>query len=232
MMQFAFEEPSFERPADTSSAERLRVRAAEVMADLAGATEHTLDDLPRELPVEAAVACGNCRLFGGVAPQVVFPAWLATAAARRLVTLLGQATEDATRLPKLWGDSTGDEAEDLVAGLLHARVDSWAALLQFDDVLEHCSDAADRSALEAAMEHFETALDEFDRALFARQDYLATLTGTHLLDNLRGKLAAEFRDPLPWWLDGRLEALAAEIDAETDLQLGETLFEPDADKHR
>lgn len=229
MMQFAFGEPPFERPLETSAAERLRAHAAEVMADLAGTAEGNLDSLPQELPVEAAVACGKCRLHGGVAPQIVFPAWLATAAARRLVGLIRQATDDALRLPELWDDSISDEAEDLVAGLIHARMDSWAALLQLDDVLEHCSDDADRSALEPAMQAFETALDAFDRALFTRQDYLATLTGTHLLDNLRGMLAPEFRDPLPWWLDGRLEALAGEVDAETDRLLGQTLFKPDVE---
>ena len=225
MTQFAFEEPSFERPTDAAPAGRLRAHAAEVLADLSGATARSLAGLPHELPVEAAVACGNCRLFGGVSPQVVFPAWLAIAAARRLAGLLATAADDADRLPELWGDATGDEAEDLVAGLLHARMDSWAALLQLDDVLEHCSDDADLADLEGAMEEFEAALDRFDRALFARQDYLATLTGTHLLDNLRATLADEFRDPLPWWLDGRLEALPSEIDAATDRLLAATLFD-------
>ncbi|MFM8498122.1 MAG: hypothetical protein ACKOEM_21770, partial [Planctomycetia bacterium] len=230
-MQFAFGEPSFDGPADASPAERLRSHAALVMADLAGATEQTLDRLPEELPVEAAVACGHCRLYGGAAPQAVFPAWLATAAARRLVKLLSQATEDTKRLPELWDDSTGEEAEDLVAGLLHARMDSWAALLQLDDVLEHCSDTADRANLEKAFEEFEAALDDFDRALFTRQDYLATLTGTHLLDNFRSMLAAEYRDPLPWWLDGRVEAMSAEVDAATDRLLDETLFDRAAVMH-
>jgi len=223
MMQFAFGEPSFDRPLDTSPADRLRAHAADVLADLAGVTEAELDTLPVELPVEAAVACGNCRLYGGVAPQIVFPAWLAAAAAHRLVSLLDQAAADATHLNDLWDDATSDEAEDLVAGLLHARMDAWAALLQLDDVLACCSDDADRSLLEAALGDFDAALDRFDRALFTRQDYLLTLSGTHLLDNFRGMLAPEFLDPLPWWLDGRVEALAAEVDAETD-QLIDTTF--------
>ena len=153
----------------------------------------------------------------------MFPAWLATAAARRLVGLLDQAAADATNLPALWDDATGDEAEDVVAGLLHARMDAWAAMLQLDEVLAYCSDDADRDSLEAAVESFEAAVDRFDRVLFTRQDYLATLTGTHLLDNFRHMLAPEFRDPLPWWLDGRLESLPAEIDAETDRLVAVTL---------
>ena len=186
MMQFAFGEPSFDRPLDAPPAERLRAHAAAVLTDLTGVAEADLDTLPVELPVEAAVACGNCRLYGGVAPQIVFPAWLATAAARRLVGLLDQAAADATNLPALWDDATGDEAEDVVAGLLHARMDAWAAMLQLDEVLAYCSDDTDRAALEVAVESFEAAVDRFDRALFARQDYLATLAGTRLLDNFRG----------------------------------------------
>jgi hypothetical protein len=224
-MQFAFGEPSFEGPAPDSAAEQLQAHAREVMADLAGASAGSLDELPRELPVEAAVACGNCRLYGGVAPQIVFPAWLAEAAARRLILLLDQAERDAARLPELWEESTGDEAEDLVAGLVQARMDAWAALVQLEDVLEHCSDTADREALEAAMDEFEAALDRFDHALFQRQDYLSTLAGTHLLTNFRGMLAAEHSDPLPWWLDGRLEAQVAAIDAETDRLIDEMLFQ-------
>lgn len=227
MMQFAFEEPSFNRPMAGSPAEHLRAHAAEVMADLDGIAAHEIDSVAAELPVEAAVACGNCRLFAGVAPQVVFPAWLATTAARRLVDLLDDAAADADRLPEMWDDATGDEAEDMVAGLLHARMDAWAALLQIEDVLEHCVDSADRAALEEAMAACETALDHFDRALFAQQDSLATLADTRLLENLRVMLAQEHREPLPWWLDGRLERRGSEIDAATDRLLVDALFDED-----
>lgn len=227
MTQFAFEEPAFERPRDdvpTPPAGRQLAHAAEVMADLAGVTEDSLNSLPQELPVEAAVACGNCRLYGGAAPQVVFPAWLATAAARRLVALLDQATADTERLPELWDESTGEEAEDFLAGLLHARMDAWAAALQLDEVLDHTADDAARPALEAAIDDFDVALERFDRSLDARQDFLSALAGTRLLENFRRMLAPAHRDPLPWWLDGRLEAEAAAIDARTDDFIAEILF--------
>lgn len=212
--------------AATVWAARQQAHAAEVMADLADATELTIASLPQELPVEAAVACGNCRLYGGVEPQVVFPAWLATVAAHRLAGLLDQATGDARRLDELWDAATGDEAEDLVAGLLHARMDAWAASLQLDDVLEHSADAATRPALEAAIDEFDAALEQFDTALDTRQDYLATLAGTQLLRNFRSMLASPHRDPLPWWLDGRLEKRAEDVDAAIDSLIAETLFEP------
>jgi hypothetical protein len=224
-MQFAFGEPKFEGNGN-EAADGLRAHAAEVMADLAGATAATLDSLPEELPVEAAVACGNCRLFADAAPQIVFPTWLATAAARRLAGLLTQATRDAERLPDLLDACTGDEAEDLVAGLVHARMDSWAASLQLDDVLEHASDDAERSKLEAAIDAFDEALELFDRAMGAHQSSLTMLADTRLLTNLRSMLAPRHRDPLPWWLDGRLEAEAEAMDAATDDLLSGIPLEP------
>ena len=228
MTQFAHDDPAFELPKQGEVTERRRAHAGEVMADLAGATAASLDALPQELPVEAAVACGNCRLYGGVAPQIMFPDWLATAAARRLATLLVQAADDADRLPELWADCTSDEAEDIVASLLHARMDAWAASLQLDDVAEHVDDDAIRSELEAAMDTFDIALERLDRAIDMRQDYLSTLAGTRLLSNLRGMLAPEYHDPLPWWLDGRLEAKAAEVDVAIDKFLDRLSIEAEA----
>jgi len=216
MPQFAHDDPAFELPKQEAAAEQRRAHAAEVLADLAGATEESLDSLPQELPVEAAVACGNCRLYSGVSPQIVFPDWLATAAAQRLATLLSHAADDADRLSELWADCTSDEAEDIVAGLIHARMDAWAASLQLDDVVEHIADDATRPKLDAAMAAFDVAIERLDRSLDKRQDYLSTLAGTHLLANLRNMLAPEYRDPLPWWLDGRLESKAEEIDVAID----------------
>jgi hypothetical protein len=228
MTQFLFEEPEFRQPGGDAVADQRRAYAAEVMADLAGTTEDSLPSLQPELPVEAAVACGNCRLYAGVNPQIVFPGWLAVAAAERLVGLVDRAAADAARLPDLWGDATGDEAEDVVAGLIHARMDSWAAILQLDDVAEHVADDAARQALATALARLDEALERFDRALDTRQEYLSLLAGTNLLANLRAMLAPQFRDPLPWWLDGRLEAQAEAIDARIDELADEVLYEPAA----
>lgn len=216
MTEFMFDEPEFtaSAPAPASASEQRRAHAAEVMADLAGVTLEKLAALPAELPVEAAVACGNCRLYAGVSAQMGFPAWLAVAAAGRLVELLDQATADANGLDALLENCPTFEQEDIIAGLLHARMDSWAAMLQLDDVLEYTSDDAARAELETAVDDFYAALDRFDRALFARQRQLGTLTATHLFTNLRHLLAPEWHDPLPWWLDGRLESDAIDQLAE------------------
>jgi len=220
-MEFAFDDSEFATPSADDRLDRRRAHALEVMADLDGATEDAIDALPQELPVEAVVACGNCRLYAGISAQSVFPVWLAVVAAKRLVGLLEQAASDAENLPKLWEDCTSDEAEDLVAGLLHARTDAWAATIQLDEVLEN---SPDETELEAAIERVDAALDRFDRALFTRQDELSTLASTLLLANFRSMIAPEYSDPLPWWLDGRLETRAEDIEVAIDDLIADTLF--------
>jgi len=192
--------------------ERRRQHAAKVLADLDGATAASLDGFPRELPVEALVACGQCLLYAGVPALLPFPAWLAAAAVHHLVTLLVGATQDANDLPGMVTGSLPEEAEDAAAGLVHTRMDSWAAMLQLDEVaLETSGDPAVAAELDRAVDEFDVALDQFDRALFARQPELGTLTGTNLFANLRSMLAPAHRDPLPWWLDGRLEDDAIDV---------------------
>lgn len=192
-------------PVDGQAAARRRAHAAEVMADLAGATEAAIDTLPEQLPVEALVACGCCRLYGGVSPGIDFPVWLATLAADRIANLLNSATEEANHLPEALTGLLPEEAEDTLASLVHARMDSWAAMIQLDDLVERAAGGPAAVKLEAAIDRFVSALDRFDRAIFARQEELGQLTVTHLLTNLRGMLAPEYRDRLPWWLDGRIE---------------------------
>lgn len=202
--------------------ESRRKHAAEVMADLDGATAASLDALPPELPVEALVACGNCLLYAGVPSLLAFPVWLAVAGARRLVSLLGEAAREADHLPDALAGGLPEEAEDAAAGLVQARMDSWAAMLQLDDVAERESGGPGSAPLGAAIDDFDAALERFDRALFARQAELGGLTGTNLFANLRSLLAPAHRDPLPWWLDGRIE------DAAIDALVDETIFEPKA----
>ena len=226
VMQFAFEEPAFGLTRRHAAAQRVEARASQAMTAVAEAMQVSLQTIPPPLAVEAAVACGMCRLSGGFAPQVVFPTWLATAAAHWLVTQLDQATGEVRLLPEMFETCSGRQAEQHVASLLRIRMDAWAAALQFDDVMQHVADRSTRPALEAATEAFEVALERFDRSLAGHEESLSIITGTALLDELRDTLAPDYRDPLPWWLDGTLEAAADRIDTEIDDLIDETLPEP------
>jgi len=180
----------------------VQARASEVLADAAGSGPESREE---SLPVEAAVACGYCRLFCGEPPRVAFPDRLAGPAAERLRTLIEACTGDAGRLPERWDAASAEQASDLVADLLEARMDSWAAL-------ETLRAAGSIPGLSAAVEAIETSLGRFDTALSERADFLATLAHTQLLANWRLALAAPHRDPFPWWLDGILEATAVDVD--------------------
>jgi len=166
-----------------------------------------------------ALALGRCRLFG-VAPgddlNGVMPAPMATAAASDLTRLLLAWAAKAGRLGELW-DATDDpaEADNLCAGLLGARMSAWAVGFALDEAYADCleGDPA-RSALAAAIDRMQNALDPFDEELERHSDVLATVTGTRLLDGWRAFLAPAFREDLPWWLDGRLEEAAEQLKAE------------------
>ena len=220
MTTFDHDDEAEPLPAGGRAAERHRAHAAEVMADLAGATNASLDTLPEELPVEALVACGSCRLYGAVSPQVDFPIWLAVAGARRIASLLEAATEDANNLPATLADLLAEEAEAAVASLVPVRLDSGAAMIQLQDVVDQTASDFGAVELEAAFDLFVAALDRFDRAIFDRQTELGRLAGTRLLTNFRAMLSTDHREPLPWWLDGRIE------DGAIDALVDETLREP------
>jgi len=176
-------------------------RVAEVLAEVSTLDPRAPDTFPEALPVEAAVAWGDCLLFTGEVPAGTFPEWLAESAANRLNVLLAEASENASQLPVDWDMSGPDEADDQVIALLEARMNAWAAFETLDLV-------PSTAALAQPLATCEATLARFDEALADRIDYLATVADTELLTNWRLSLADAFRDPLPWWLDGRLESAA------------------------
>ncbi len=162
---------------------------------------------------ELARALGYCRLFGvkpGDALDRTLPPPMARAGGVALVERLAGWTADARNLGSRW-DETEDpaEAESLCADLLEARMDAWAAWAAIDeahgDLQEEGGDDPD---LVATVDRALDALEAFDATLLAHVDLLATVCDTPLLENWRELLAPAFRDPWPWWLDGRLEAAA------------------------
>lgn len=153
---------------------------------------------------EAVIARGYGRLYGGTQPATELPRAVIAPTAALLAERMSAAERDAAALPVTWSRAAPDEADALVARLLQARMDAWAATAE----LVAAVDGLDDAAVAAAFEDFEDAVDRFDRKLAGRADLLATLVGTAVLDGWRQQLALAHNDPLPWWLDGRLEARA------------------------
>lgn len=180
----------------------VRSRAEEVLADASG---RGLESIDESLPVEAAVACGYCHLFTGEPPPTPFPERLAVPAAEGLRALLEECIADADSLPNRWDTAPAERANAMVADLLEARMDSWAAL-------ETLLAAAEAPGVADATEAVERSVGRFDNVLARRTDFLATLAHTQLLANWRLSLADPYRHPYPWWLAGTLEATSVEVD--------------------
>ena len=194
---------------DEESRQTLQSRAAEILSEVAGADSVLKKELlPEVFPVEAAVACGYCRLYGGDPPEFPFPEWLAMPAANRLQVLIEESSADAENLPAAWDAALPDEAEDLVASLLFARMDAWAAFETLDAAVEAGGDEALRERIEICQD----TLANFDRVLWDRLAFVSTLAETQLLVNWRLSLAAPYRVPLPWWLNGTVEEAAVAVD--------------------
>jgi len=153
---------------------------------------------------EAVIARGYARIYGGTEPTPELPRFVIAPAAAQLAERMAAAERAAAALAVTWRQAGPEDADALVAQLLQTRMDAWAATSE----LVAAIDGSDDSAAIEALEGFEDAVDRFDRKLAGREDLLATLVGTGVLDGWRRELAAAYRDPLPWWLDGRLEARA------------------------
>lgn len=164
-----------------------------------------------EAAYRLALARGRCRLFGVEAdlgaPLTVVEA---TAALRESVRWLTLELKTAKELGPRWDNCVDPvEAEELVAGLLEQRMDAWAVGLAINEVFY--AEEFPLRELTDAIDAEQSAIDAFDTALEEHLDILSTLAGTRLLDNWRARLASEYRESLPWWLDGCLEEEARRI---------------------
>jgi hypothetical protein len=163
-----------------------------------------------------ALAQGRVLLWGlegGADLARPLPPELAASATSELGRRLEGWCVEAARLGERWDDAIDPaEGEEFCARLLKFRMDTWAVQTAIDRaVLAAPADVGD-----PASGRLESLVDQFDRALEAQADILSTLTGTRLLENWRGMLAAVYRDNLPWWLDGRLEEVSRRLAEQAD----------------
>ncbi len=161
------------------------------------------------------LACdlGWCRLLAvqlaGQDGSLTVP-WALAAARAGKATLTGW-TGDAASLSRRWADCDNPlEGEELCLGLFENRMDAWACYVAIDEAYLDClQDRDERASLFSALvNELLEQMNGFDRALQGESELLSLTAGSGLLDSWRQHLAGEFREPLPWWLDGRLERLA------------------------
>jgi CRISPR-associated endonuclease/helicase Cas3 len=105
------------------------------------------------------------------------------------------------------------EENELCFGLLEARMQAWGVYIAIDEAYQVSVEdrSAEKDELGRALDEVLDRMAEFDRELQARTDLLARIARYPLLENWRGSLGADYREVLPWWLDGRLEEEAETV---------------------
>ena len=162
--------------------------------------------------LRVATALGSCRLQGVAVPAEhngVLPVPVAIAAARGLESWMGTLLEDARRLGDLADHVESPALEARLEDLLQARLLAWGALIALGEAAwEHRS-----AALNKAIEFSQLAIEHVDAALTLPENLIicSVLAETSYLERARQLLAAEFREVLPWWLDGTLEGTQQEL---------------------
>jgi hypothetical protein len=162
-----------------------------------------------------AIDLGWCRLLAidlGQLPGSL-PIPRALAAARAQTDELICWGRDASDLSAHWSRCDDpEEAEALCVRQLERRMDAWASYIVLDAVYLECLEDRDEREhlVTAAVNELVDRLSAFDRALQGEMELLSLVCNSTLLDSWRHSLAPPFRDPLPWWLDGRLERAAKE----------------------
>jgi len=165
---------------------------------------------------QLAVALGRCRVFGVQAPAdidgTLHPP-VAVAAAEVGIQYLRQWTERAHRLGQDWDASEPEIAETLCAETLEFLMETLFVMEALSEAFEADLEQGGSRDLWEAIGHYTEALGELDRALQTPENLalLSTVVRLPLLDNWRQSLAGDYKEVLPWWLDGTLEKVDQQI---------------------
>ncbi|MBC7820052.1 MAG: hypothetical protein IAG10_24480, partial [Planctomycetaceae bacterium] len=162
------------------------------------------------LAYQWALARGNCLLFGVEIPadlNAMLSAEQAASATRELNGRLEQWIADAATLRERWEQADDESvAEAICLEALTRLMESWACPLAIDES-QLISDELDPE-FATLLETLHSRLKSFGESLLAQTDVLSFVADAPLLKELRQRLAEEFHELLPWWLDGTLEQAA------------------------
>jgi hypothetical protein len=178
-----------------------------------GDPSHCLPQLRQALStgncLDLAIALGRCRLFG-VTTTGNDDFTLSTHAAAQAMSELRAYMET---LSTDFDRAAPHRAQTLALELLEARMDLWAAYIALDEAYAAArydanDDAADHTAnvIGLMLQSLGRGIERFDANLENQSSRLTPAAATFLLDNWRRLLAPAYREVLPWWLDGSLEA--------------------------
>ncbi len=204
-----------------SSAGGIAGQFDEVRWDMAAQIAENFQQV-RENALSIVSSLGFCRLYGIALPADIksklvspLPAELLVPAIDVTLELLASATNDARELPARFDDAEPLEDRSYCTSLLHILMECWAVYVVVDEEYQWhvCARQGTGSRFDSWMRRLLDAMDALDNQI--QQDeqvrLLSVSTELPLLDNWRKMLAEPYRDPLPWWLDGILEAAAKEV---------------------
>lgn len=186
--------------------------------------ESPFDEDARAAAYCLASALGRCRLFGvelGV-NDATLPPDIALAATDRALELIACWTDRARQLGKEIDSVTdSEECELCVEDVLSCRMDCWAVIeIVFEAALAAMDDGdAREESLHECVARLGKEIAAYDEALQQGIDCLTLACGTDLLDTWRDALAPEYREVLPWWLDGTIERVANRLEEITEQTL-------------
>jgi hypothetical protein len=161
---------------------------------------------------QLATALGRCRAFGVAmgGDDGVLPVMIAHTASIELADLVQRWREQTRSLGGRWDQSLGVEGEALCLDLIEARMEAWVCTLTLDEAFRGALESADIGLADFRRVYDDAVrgIMEWDEELQAELELLASAAETNLLENWRQALAPQYRELLPWWLDGTLEAIA------------------------
>jgi hypothetical protein len=209
--------PAQQGPRKQSSGWRTELRHALTQPELAR-LEHPSDATCRAC-YHLAVVLGHCRLedvdLGDLDGSL--PAPLALVAAEMLGRLVDGWIRDVENLRDRLNDvRNGEEADELCFGVLEARMEAWAAFVVINEAYQVCAEdrSPEHGRFAPLMDTVLGGIETLDRLMQERIDVLARVAAFPLLENWKRLLGPTSAEVLPWWLDGRIEQRATQLDQE------------------
>ncbi|HSU66151.1 MAG TPA: hypothetical protein VLJ39_04750 [Tepidisphaeraceae bacterium] len=160
-----------------------------------------------------AESVGMSRLFanhGGHRDDKHLTKEAAVIAARELKPELEALARTAARLPLLFHSASEAYREEVCLDLLERRFSAWATYIAIDEayttaLLSEDVDAGFGNAMDAVL----AGLESLDEAMQLAEPYWSSVVAQlPLINNWLNRLAAEYREALPWWMTSALQQTA------------------------
>lgn len=176
-------------------------------------------DTPSPVARDLLVMLGRHAAAGHAPPKV--PAMAVTSLLDEARKFSGELTADTSGLADLedrWHAAAGQEmADTIVTAPLAIHLDALYAVEAVESLAE--ASPENTAVIDPVAHELAVAFLGHDRALRSHAGVLCTLADGDAFKAWRRSLPASM-DPIPWWLDGSLEAEAAALVRRTDSQAG------------